>query len=118
MPARPSHITGEARKEWDRITEELDAMGLLTTTDRPALALYCTVWARWRHAEQEIAKLGMIVAAPKTKTPMLNPWLSIANKAHEQMLKLLAEYGLTPQSRHKIKVSKDTDATASDDLEF
>lgn len=31
-----------------------------------------------------------------------NPWLQVANKALEQMHKLLAEFGLTPASRSRV----------------
>ena len=105
-PARPSHVKGEAKKEWDRITDELDQMGLLTTADRPALAMYCITWARWQEAEKEVARMGAIVAAPKTKVPMHNPYLAVANTAAAQCLKLLQEFGLTPAARTKVRVGR------------
>jgi P27 family predicted phage terminase small subunit len=118
-PACPSHIKGEARAEWDRICDELDQMGLLTTADRPALALYCSAWGRWIEAEAKVAELGLLVSAPKTKTPMGNPYLSISNKAHEQMLKLLTEYGLTASSRTRIRINRPDDAgDNSNDLDL
>ena len=40
--------------------------------------------------------------APKTGVPMQNPALSIANKAMQEMTKLLAEFGMTPSSRSKV----------------
>lgn len=118
-PACPPHLKGEARAEWDRITDELDQMGLLTTADRPGLALYCSAWARWIEAEGKVAELGLMVAAPKTKTPMGNPYLSISNKAHEQMLKLLTEYGLTASSRTRIRINRPEDSGEQmDDLDL
>jgi len=115
-PDCPAHITGEARQEWDRITDELDAMGLLTTADRTVIALYSQSWQRWVKAEQKVMEMGELVAAPKTKTPMANPWLSIANKAHEQCHKMLIELGMTPSARSKIKVDKSEPEI--DDLDF
>ena len=112
-PACPIHLTGEARAEWNRLTDELDSMGLLSTADRGVIALYCISWQRWCKAETQLNSMGEIVAAPKTKSPMQNPWLSIANKAHEQCHKLMAEIGLSPSARTKIKMNqtddKDTD---------
>jgi P27 family predicted phage terminase small subunit len=35
--------------------------------------------------------------------PIQNPMLAIANKAQEQCLKILAEFGLTPSSRSRIR---------------
>lgn len=105
-PQCPAHIQGEAKAEWDRITGELEGMGLLTSADRGVIALYCQAWARWAHAEAEVMKIGEVIKAPYTGTAMANPWLSIANKAHEQCHKLMAEIGLTPSARSKIKVQK------------
>ncbi|HWE03160.1 MAG TPA: phage terminase small subunit P27 family [Tepidisphaeraceae bacterium] len=115
-PACPTHISGEARNEWDRITDELDGMGLLTTADRTVIALYCQSWQRWIKAETKVMEMGEIVGAPKTKTPMQNPWLSIANKAHEQCHKMLVELGLTPSARSKIKIDKSDHAADDDDF--
>ena len=116
-PARPPHVTGEAAAEWDRLAEELDLAGVLTTADRGALAMYCIAWARWVKATEQVAKLGEIVAAPKTKVPMPNPWLPVANKAHEQMAKLGAEFGLTPSSRCRISTPEQTKDAPDFDLD-
>jgi P27 family predicted phage terminase small subunit len=98
-PAAPRHLAGEALAEWERVCDELEQMGTLATSDRSVIALYVTAWARWVKAEEKISASGEIVAAPKTKTPMANPWTTVSNKAHEQATKLLAELGLTPRSR-------------------
>src|SRR4051812_34237177 len=86
-PACPAHIRGEARAEWERITDELDQMGLLTTADRTVIALYCKSWARWVETESKVDEMGLMVAAPKTKVPMHNPYLAMANNAHAQVAK-------------------------------
>jgi P27 family predicted phage terminase small subunit len=74
-------------------------MGTLCTSDRSVIALYVHSWARWVQAEGEIARSGPIVKAPKTNTPMHNPWATVSANAHAQAVKLLAELGLTPRSR-------------------
>lgn len=91
-------------------------MGLLTTVDRPALAMYVTTWARWVDAERRVAELGLMVEAPKTKTPMHNPYLTIANNAQAQCFKLLQEFGLTPAARTKVHVVADAEADGGDDF--
>jgi P27 family predicted phage terminase small subunit len=98
-PAPPVQLTGEASEEFRRVCEELEQMGTLTTSDRSIISLYVKAWERWMKAEQLIADRGEIVAAPKTKVPMQNPWVSISIKAHEQCVKLLGELGLSPRSR-------------------
>ena len=41
IPDCPPHLLPEARKEWRRITPELERYGLISKIDRAALALYC-----------------------------------------------------------------------------
>lgn len=47
IPDCPKHLLKEACEEWNRITPELEALGLISKIDRPALALYCQSWAWW-----------------------------------------------------------------------
>ena len=45
-PDCPKHLWPEARREWKRISAELEAAGLVAKVDRAQLALYCQAWAR------------------------------------------------------------------------
>ena len=113
LPRCPEYLTGEAEKCWKRTAGELYDAGLLTVIDRDALALYCTVYARWREAEGMVAKKGLVVVTNVKRDDdgnvigggnyIQNPWLAIANKALEQMCKLEAEFGMTPSSRTRVK---------------
>jgi len=105
IPNRPDWLDTEALAEWDRVTAELADMGLLTLADRAALAAYCTAWSRWVQAEDMVRKFGTIVKSPEKGFPMKSPYLSIADQALETMRKLMVEFGLTPSSRSRIRVS-------------
>jgi len=105
IPNRPDWLDTEAQAEWDRVTAELSEMGLLTLADRAALAAYCTAWSRWVQAEDMVRKFGTIVKSPEKGFPMKSPYLSIADQALETMRKLMVEFGLTPSSRSRIRVS-------------
>jgi len=105
IPNRPDWLDAEAQAEWDRVTAELSEMGLLTLADRAALAAYCTAWSRWVDAEAMVKKFGTIVKSPEKGFPMKSPYLSIADQALETMRKLMVEFGLTPSSRSRIRVS-------------
>jgi P27 family predicted phage terminase small subunit len=98
-PVCPASITGEARAEWDRVCAELNELGTLTSSDRAILLLYVKAWERWTAAEAKITPDTLLVASPKTKVPMHNPFMAISNKAHEQCVKLAGELGLTPRAR-------------------
>lgn len=79
-------------------------LGLYTDVDRAALAMYCQAWGRWVEAERELAKGEMILTSDKGNLYQ-NPWLHVANRAWEQMRKILAEFGLTPSSRSRLVVA-------------
>jgi P27 family predicted phage terminase small subunit len=121
IPSCPKTLTGEARKEWRRVTKELAQLGLLTAIDRAVLALYCQAWGRWVYAEEQLEKLrtwaGRDGEEPELPPPGwtfttdkgyegVTPWLSIANKAASEVRKLAAEFGMTPSSRSRVTVTK------------
>ena len=112
-PSCPSHLTNAARYEWRRIVPELEAIGLLTQIDKAALAAYCQAYGRWVMAEKKLNRLAtmspdkMAYLYKTTKGDLIiNPLLSVANKAMEQMHKFLIEFGMTPSSRSRISISK------------
>jgi P27 family predicted phage terminase small subunit len=104
-PTCPSHLSGEARKEWNRISKDLHQAGLLTRIDKTALAIYCQAWQRWVEAEENLKKVGPVVKSP-SGYPVLNPFWSVANKAMSQMQKALVEFGMTPSSRSRINLAE------------
>lgn len=115
IPRCPEHLSTDAKTEWRRISRELAGLGLLSTIDRAALAVYCQAWARWKEAELNIARHGLVVKTPGTGVPMQNPFLPVANKAIEQMRSFLSEFGMTPASRTRIEVNPVSPQAGSDD---
>ena len=113
VPPCPPHLQGEARKEWRRITKELHALGIISRLDRAALAAYAQAWGRWCEAEEQLRKHGPIVKSP-SGFPIQNPYLAVANKAMEQIMKMSVEFGLTPSSRSRIDA---TPPAPQDDLQ-
>jgi P27 family predicted phage terminase small subunit len=99
--AMPEWLSPEAAKHWPMIARQLDDAGVLTEMDAQALALYCEAFARWKHANEQVVRYGAVVKAP-SGYPVQSPFLSIANKAFEQMTKLLVEFGMTPSSRSRV----------------
>lgn len=101
----PDWLSPDAAKHWPAIAEQLHQVGLLTAIDVTALGLYCEAFARWKDANARIVKYGTVIKSPNGY-PIQSPYLAIANKAHEQMTKLLAEFGMTPSSRSRVTVTK------------
>ena len=96
----PKHLGPIAAEEWARIRELFT--NIFTEADRAALSAYCVCYGRWVEAEDHVRATGMMVKSP-SGYPMQNPWLSIANKAFQQMNKMMSEFGMTPSSRSRVK---------------
>ena len=103
MPQCPRHLHGEARKEWQRLAPQLFAAGLLTELDATALSALCVTWALWSEAEQKLAAEGLTVTG-RGGAVRPSPWIAIASRAQRDMQLLAAEFGMTPNSRQRIRV--------------
>jgi P27 family predicted phage terminase small subunit len=99
--AMPDYLSPGAASHWPAVASELDAAGVLTRLDQTALALYCETFVRWRHATDHVAQHGPVIVSP-SGLERLSPYLVIADRASEQMLKLLTEFGMTPSSRSRV----------------
>lgn len=129
IPPCPAQFRGEAKREWKRISIALYKLGLLSDIDHAALEAYCVEYDRWCEAERKVRELGLMclptqkatdqtlfncpqsaVRSPQSEVHvsrlLYNPYLSIAAKAMERMVKLLAEFGMTPVSRVRLRSGK------------
>ena len=97
----PAELDDAGRAEWERVSRLMTASGVLTQADRAVLTLYCSAWSRWAKANSFVLKTGEVL---KTADGNLyqNPYLSVANKALEQVAKLAAALGLDPTSRTRV----------------
>jgi P27 family predicted phage terminase small subunit len=101
IPECPPELSPLARKEWDRLAGELGALRMLTNLDRAALAAYCGAYALWAEATEAIQKYGVMIKSPQG-FPIQSPYLSIANRQAEIMMRIASEFGFTPASRSRI----------------
>lgn len=108
IPARPRWLTGEARKEWDRVTKELAALKVIDSGDRAALELYCITYMRWREALKIVKRKGegLIIMTPKGLAE--HPAARVARQCADQMHRMLAQFGLTPAARTRVHVKSNT----------
>jgi P27 family predicted phage terminase small subunit len=100
-PYAPRHLGHEAKREWRRMATILLEAGLYSEVDRAALAMYCQAWGRWVEAERELAKGDTILEGPNGGMYQ-SAWLSVANKAQDQLRKMIAEFGLSPAQRSRV----------------
>ena len=91
-PEPPDHLPDAAKAKWAEIIGEVDSdgQGVLDL-----VVLYTTEWARWHHAEEEVAKIGEVVRSP-SGFPQANPWLSISRQAFDRLVKLSKRLGIDP----------------------
>ena len=115
-PKPPPNLQPEAAAEWKRVVAELEFLDQLDRTDRAVCTLYVKAWQRYADAAAKVEELGLMVAAPRTKVPMQNPYLSIANKAHEQLIDALDALCLTPISRARLAKLRAKPDTADAEL--
>src|ERR1700741_3075093 len=100
-PDCPPELSPLARLEWERLSAELAKLNLITHLDRGALATYCGAYALWAEAMEQIQKYGTIVKSP-TGYPIQSPYLAIANRQAELMMRVASEFGFTRASRSRI----------------
>lgn len=100
-PPCPPELSPPARDEWHRVVAELVQLGLMTRLDRAALAAYCQAYALWADAIQAIQKYGPLLKSPNGY-PQVSPYLAVANKQAELMIRIASEFGFTPASRSRL----------------
>ncbi len=104
IPSPPKVVTDNAGalEEWNRITVELHALGLIAEINRSMIAGYCKAYADWVEAEEHYDSEPKIY---KTETgyPVLTPWRTVADKAMERMVRIATGFGLDPSSMSRIK---------------
>ena len=108
IPDCPEWLLPEAKKEWERLADLMNQMGVLTEVDMAAFAGYCQAYARWKAAEEFISKHGAIVKTPSGYWQQV-PQVSIAQQYLKQMSKFCEQFGLTPASRSRIVSDSGTD---------
>lgn len=127
LPVMPLGLSEVAQQEWNDILPLLVRMGVqLCQGDGKALAAYCSCYAQWMLAEDEIQRYGITIYVVHTDEDdgdivfsehKVNPAVRVRSDALRQMKSFLIEFGLTPASRCKLETKPGGDAPAADPLE-
>jgi P27 family predicted phage terminase small subunit len=123
-PAKPAQLTGVASEEWDAIVPQLELLGVLTVVDGKALAAYCHFFARWWQAEAEIERLGIILEEERLDKEgnlvgavyKRNPAISVSHEAAKIMRSYLVEFGMTPSSRSRLRMTGEQERDPFDEF--
>ena len=100
-PKCPAWLDAEAKKEWRRVSKQLEEIGVLTEVDMAAFAGYCEAYSRWKDAEEFISKHGTIFKTPSGYWQQV-PHVSIAQTYLKIVIKFCEQFGMTPSSRSRI----------------
>ena len=92
VPAPPSWLSPEAKKEWRRVMPEMVKRRILTTADLGSLENYCTATGRVRELEKRL------------QDGFDAPLFRAQDKAMATARLYAAELGLTPVSRSRPSV--------------
>jgi P27 family predicted phage terminase small subunit len=107
-PRCPGWLDAEAKKYWAALAPWLGVADVLRRTDANALARYCTLLARWRKCEEFIQKHGDTYTVKNNKGEVVGvkefPQVRRASDLAAQLVRLEAEFGLTPSARSRIAV--------------
>lgn len=125
IPEPPGWLCREARREWERASIELHALGAIAKIDRAKFAIYCQAWGqlcqleiafavRQKEAVDAAKKSGrdpaLAITDPffgKTPTGFLRQghMAREIGEMREQVHRYAASFGLDPSSRSRVKPS-------------
>ena len=100
-PRCPSFLGPVAKAEWRRLAGDLVSRGLLTNLDRAAFTIYCQAWEYVVHAQELVARHGLVSEAEDGSCEP-SPYFGVLNDATEILTRVADELGLTPASRARI----------------
>ena len=96
----PASLKGEAKREWGRITRELDRVGILQQTDRALLAAYCEAWGEF----VQYVEAGLEVGRDEA---IRRGYLKAKNAAADRLRRLAEQFGFSPAARTRVRVTED-----------
>jgi P27 family predicted phage terminase small subunit len=99
-PRIPKDLSPAAATEWRRMVRLL--AGKLHQLDEVALVVLCTSFADYREAQRQVDEHGTVVLGT-TGQPIKNPYCLVLKESWERIRPLLAEFGLSPLARAKLK---------------
>ena len=108
-PEEPEHIAADpiAHNEWESTCFQLDGMGILAKSDRTIIELYCVAYSHWRKALDIVNRTGSVIPVGKTKSLQISPFNTVLKQNGILLKQLLAELGLSPAARARLRVVKE-----------
>lgn len=105
VPEMPKWLSIAAKKRWEQVVPELDALGVLQRVDDTILAMYCMDYVEWKDACDEIAKLKTQFIKQPSGRVCNHPLLDIRDAADARLRKSCSELGMGPASRTGLAIN-------------
>lgn len=104
----PAWLKAEGLKIFQRMAPTLRGMKLLTETDVPAFARYCTHYARWLKMQKRLDKDGEFyeIETASGKVRRADPAFTMADRLDRMMLAFEDRFGLNPAERQRIMAAR------------
>jgi len=101
VPEPPDWFGEIAKNIWRQVAPWLIEARILTGTDTHNLEAFCMAYQRWREAQDDITKNGIIVMGAKQE--IKNPACTVSNETLRQMAAYGGALGLDPAARARLK---------------
>ena len=102
LPNAPKHLNKWGKTAWKYYGNMLIDAGMLTNGDFMALEMLCHAYGRWVETEMKVEELGTVLQSSTTGGLYQNPYLGVANRAYDHLLKLMGSFGLNPAERNRV----------------
>ena len=103
-PTGRNGLTGEARREWERLGPLLAEQGLLTEWDRSLFSMYCQEWKIYVTVCRKLRTLDDCTVLSTKGNVIQHPLVGLKNRTYQNLLRIAAEFGLSPSSRTRLHV--------------
>ena len=107
-PSCPSHASDKAKETWGYVCGILDRMGLLAEPDALALEMLCEAYAEYLAAREELREFGSRYYQTENQAGGVmhraHPAVAVMQDADRRIRGWLAEFGMTPSARSRVKV--------------
>ncbi|MCJ7854613.1 phage terminase small subunit P27 family [Pseudomonas monteilii] len=107
VPDPPAWLGAIAASIWRQVAPWLVQSKILTDTDLHNLELFAMAYQRWREAEDDVTRNGIVVMGSKQK--IKNPACTVLNETARRISTFGAALGLDPAARARLKPGEDED---------
>lgn len=102
VPSPPDWMGEIAASIWRQIAPWLVETKIMAATDLHNLECFCVAYQRWREAQDDIDRAGLVVPGARGGV-VKNPACTVANESMRQVATFGAALGLDPASRARLK---------------